>query len=102
MALAARRIANDSFVYVEAAEEGNPRKSFDINFYKAGLTLAELQPIFAPLCQRYSIAGGDLESQIAMAGTRAFSHLSGGLGRDAEDFLTVYYEIEPIWVRAGA
>ena len=33
-----------------------------------------------------------------MTGTRVFGNLTGGLGRDAEDFLTVYY-FKPIWVR---
>jgi hypothetical protein len=89
--LAAREIGNDSFVYVEAAEEGNPRKSFDLNFYKAGLRVGELQSALLSLCSRYSISAADALSQ---AGARPFGHLSGGLGRDGKDFLTVYYELE--------
>jgi hypothetical protein len=90
--LAAGRIGNDSFVYVEAAEEGNPRKSFDLNLYKARLRVDELGPALSPLARRYGVDGlEDLESK---AGAFAFGHLSGGRGRDGEDFLTVYYEIE--------
>jgi len=92
--LAARRIGADSFVYVEAAEEGNPRKSFDLNFYKAGLRVDELRPALSALAGRYALAGHSLESILAGAGERTFGHLSGGLGRQGEDFLTVYYEIE--------
>jgi hypothetical protein len=94
LALAARRMPGDSFVYVEATEEGNPRKSFDLNFYKARLTVADLSPALAPLCERYCIAREAMRRIEAQAGGRPFGHLSGGLDRDGDDFLTVYYELE--------
>jgi hypothetical protein len=97
VALAASRIARgNSFVYVEAAEDGNPRRSFDINFYKAGLRTSELLPALQGLAVRYSIGTAALRSALAGAAGRAFGHLSGGRGRDGRDFLTVYYEIEGI------
>jgi hypothetical protein len=92
--LASRQVGEDSFVYVEAAEEGNPRKSYDINFYKAGLRVAELQPALAALWRRYSIPGEPPQGIDARAAACPFGHLSGGLGRDGQDFLTVYYELE--------
>ena len=92
--LASRRVGGDSFVYVEAAEEGNPRKSFDLNLYKTRLRVAELRPVLSTLCRRYSIAADQLEQMDAQAGGRPFGHLSGGLGRDGRDFLAVYYELE--------
>jgi len=91
---AARLGANDSFVYVEAAEEGNPRRSFDLNFYKAGLRVADLRVPLSRLCEKYSIPSARLESLLGESAARPFGHLSGGLGREGEDFLTVYYEIE--------
>lgn len=97
LALAARRIGgDDSFVYVEAAEDGNPRKSFDLNFYKAGLRVRDLLPALSALCREYSIAATELERVETQAGGCAFGHLSGGLGRDGKDFLTVYYELEAL------
>ena len=92
--LAASRIGKDSFVYVEAAEEGNPRKSFDLNLYKAGLRIADLRPVLGELAAQYAIGTGQLERASSHAAARPFGHLSGGLGRDGKDFLTVYYEIE--------
>jgi hypothetical protein len=91
---AARLGANDSFVYVEAAEQGNPRRSFDLNFYKAGLRVADLRAPLSRLCERYSISSARLEALLGESAARPFGHLSGGLGREGEDFLTVYYEIE--------
>jgi hypothetical protein len=96
IALASRRIGNDSFVYVEAAEEGNPRKSFDINFYKAGLLVRDLQPVLEELWPRYRIPGSLEQAMTGKTGTCPFGHLSGGLGRDGKDFLTLYYELEGI------
>jgi hypothetical protein len=93
--LAAARIAReDSFVYVEAEEEGNPRRSFDLNLYKAGLRVADLRLPLSRLCANYSIAKAPFESLLEGCSARPFGHLSGGLGREGEDFLTVYYEIE--------
>lgn len=96
IALASRRIGNDSFVYVEAAEEGNPRKSFDINFYKAGLRVIDIAPALTALWQRYDIPGAPEQTVSAQVGACPFGHLSGGLGRDGKDFLTMYYELEGI------
>jgi hypothetical protein len=92
--LASRRIGNDSFVYVEATEEGNPRKSFDINFYKAGLRISDLQAVLGELWSRYRIPGSPGPAMAGKYGACPFGHLSGGLGRDGEDFLTIYYELE--------
>jgi len=91
---AALRVPGDSFVYVEAAEEGNPRKSFDLNLYKAGLMVRGLRPVLAPLAPSYGIAPAKLEELLERAGGRPLGHLSGGVGRDGKDFLTVYYELE--------
>jgi hypothetical protein len=95
--LAGRRLARgDSFVYVEAEEEGNPRKSFDLNLYKARLPVDALQPALAALGERYAIPAALLAQTLAPAAGTPFGHLSGGLGREGRDFLTVYYELEAL------
>jgi len=95
--LAASRIGPDnSFVYVTAAEEGNPRNSFDLNLYKAGLRVGDLYPILSDLGARYAIPSGALDALNSQIRSRPFGHLSGGVGRDGLDFLTVYYEIEAL------
>lgn len=95
--LAGRRLRpGDSFVYVEAEEEGNPRKSFDLNLYKAHLPVDALRPALAALGERYAIPAATLAQTQAPAAGRPFGHLSGGLGREGRDFLTVYYELEAL------
>ncbi len=95
--LAGRRLARgDSFVYVEAEEEGNPRKSFDLNLYKARLPVDALQPALDALGGRYAIPAVLLAQSLAPAAGTPFGHLSGGLGREGRDFLTVYYELEAL------
>jgi hypothetical protein len=93
LARAASRVSGDSFVYVEAEEEGNPRRSFDLNLYKARLRVGDLQPPLQALAERYGVTPS-LGNLMGEAGARPFGHLSGGVGRDGRDFLTVYYEIE--------
>src|SRR5687767_1071955 len=77
LALAAARVGGDSFVYVEAEEEGNPRRSFDLNFYKARLRIADLAPVLRALAKRYKIK--HLGKLIEETGHRPFGHLSGGV-----------------------
>ena len=93
-AAAGRIERGDSFVYVEASEEGNPRRSFDLNFYKAGLRVADLRNPVEALSRSYAIPAGALERALSAAAPRPFGHLSGGLDRNGRDFLTVYYELE--------
>jgi hypothetical protein len=90
--LAAQRIGEDSFVYVEAAEEGNPRRSFDLNLYKARLQVRDLEAPLAALARQYQVHAPALRRLLGLE--RPFGHLSGGRGRDGRDFVTVYYEIE--------
>lgn len=94
--LASRKLAGGPFVYVEVAEEGTQRKSFDINFYRAALRVRELRSALAELCGRHAIAEAELERVIEQSGACAFGHLSGGVGRDGADFLTVYFEVQAL------
>lgn len=92
--LAASRIPNDYFIYLEAEEENNPRKSFDINLYKANLTLHHLYPLLSKLSRCYSIPASDLDLLFDPIRTKILGHLSGGIDREGQDFLTTYYEVD--------
>lgn len=90
----ARYMDSSAFRYLEAEEKGNPRSSFDMNLYSAGIKLKELYPMLEKLCLHYSISAGELRDLLYQVGTSIVGHISGGTGRHGESFLTVYYDME--------
>jgi hypothetical protein len=94
--LAASRIVNDSFIYLEASEDNNPRRSFDINLYKANLQLKDIYPLLSKMRRHYSISSDDFDFLYDQVSTKIFGHLSGGIDREGKDFLTIYYEISAV------
>jgi hypothetical protein len=90
---AARRGAGSSLVYVEVREDDSPRKSFDINLYKARLRLGDIAPFLARMREHYSIPADQFGRLVQLAGDKLLGHLAGGLNREGKDFLTVYYEV---------
>jgi hypothetical protein len=92
ISLARQRAPNPSFLYLEVSEKGNPRCSFDINLYNAGLRLKELSSHLYKLRTHYEIAEENFSEGFADARGKLFGHLAGGVDRDGQDFCTVYYE----------
>ena len=84
------------FLYAEVAEEGTPRKSFDINLYKADLTLDDIRPDLERLQRYFCIPDPLWTPLIKRAGAQPLGHLSGGLDRASREFMTVYYETRPL------
>jgi hypothetical protein len=90
VALAAQRIPSEKMLYLDVSEEGSPRRSFDLNLYKAGLRLRDLEGSLAPVFAHYRVPReplGRLLSQL----DKPLGHVSGGLDREGRDFLTLYY-----------
>jgi hypothetical protein len=77
--------------YFEVTEENSKRKSFDINVYQANLQLEELYPLLLKMCRHYSIPSGEFHALYEPFKSKIVGHLSGGIGRDGKDFLTVYF-----------
>jgi hypothetical protein len=94
MSTVSNRVTQDKILYLEVSEENNPRRSFDINMYKAGLQLEEILPFLLNMCQHYSIPAEKFHVLYDQVKTRMFGHLSGGIDREGRDFLTVYYGVE--------
>ena len=91
---ASSRIPHHDILYLEVSEENNPRRSFDINMYRAALELRELHPFLTEMCQHYSISSETFRALYHQVKTKIFGHLSGGIDREGKDFLTVYYGVE--------
>lgn len=90
---AARQRSNAlEWMYLEANEPGLLRQSFDVNLYSAKLRLRSLAPALSAACEHFGIANAAATNWLAEAGNATLGHVSGGVGRDGQPFLTVYYE----------
>ena len=88
------RIGYGKILYLEVSEDNNPRRSFDINMYRANLRLEELHPLLLRMCRRFSIPEEGFRALFDPVRSKKFGHLSGGIDREGKEFLTVYYGIE--------
>ncbi|HWU40442.1 MAG TPA: hypothetical protein VN203_22570, partial [Candidatus Acidoferrum sp.] len=99
--LASRKVSAHNLLYLEVTEAGNPRRSFDINMYRANLKVAELHSFLGTIARQLAVPERDFHDLYESTKTQRFGHLAGGLGRDEREFFTVYYgasrfrEIEP-------
>ena len=94
---ASERISHNDIQYLEVTEESNPRKSFDINIYKAKFQLEELYPFLLKTMQYYSIPFERFRPMYERIKTKRFGHLAGGVDREGRDFLTVYFGVKYIY-----
>lgn len=94
--LASEKMSHNDIQYLEVTEEGNPRKSFDINIYKSGLRLGDLLPYLSSVLRHYAIPSDRFESLYQRIKTERFGHLAGGVDRENKDFMTVYYGVKQI------
>jgi hypothetical protein len=91
--LAATRCADGALKYVEVREANSLRVSFDLNLYAAQVRLHEIWPSLSTARQRYAIPAERFARLYDLVGDKLFGHLSGGIDRRGEEFLTVYYEV---------
>jgi hypothetical protein len=92
--LASVRVPSREVLYLEVSEEDNPRRSFDLNVYRAGLQVGELYPLLAKMWQQHSIPATKWQALYSRAAAKSLGHVAGGLDRAGRDFLTVYYGVE--------
>ncbi len=96
MEIVSKQTTHDNVYYLDVTEESSPRRSFDINMYKAGLQLKQIYPWLARTVRYYCIPSEAFHALYNPIRTKAFGHLSGGIGRAGKDFLTIYYGLEEI------
>ena len=94
--IALQRMSYRDILYLEVSEQGNPRKSFDINVYRGGLQVGELYGLLARLGQHYKLDHAEFHRFYSGIMTNRFGHISGGISREGRDFCTVYHGVEPI------
>jgi hypothetical protein len=86
--------SHDRFLYIEAADENSPRRSFDINIYKARVLLGELYPLLLTMCEHYSIDSEVFHTLYDPVRNELFGHIQGGIDKKERDFITIYYGLE--------
>jgi hypothetical protein len=95
LSLAVSKMPARHILYLEATEEGNPRRSFDLNVYPAQLSVAEAYPLLSALCRQQSVAYDAFHAVYDRIRDRTLGHLAGGLDRNGKPFFTVYYGAQP-------
>lgn len=102
--LAAGNMPHYDFLYLEVTEKDNPRRSFDINMYRANLQMRRLKPFLETIFRHYGISEDTFSQLYEKVKTRTFGHISGGIDRNGKDFLSIYYGVTEvsIEVRTGA
>lgn len=92
--LAAARVDPARLQYLEVGEEGNARRSCDLNLYDAGLTVRDAQAPLARLREHFALRAGQYQALYDQVRARTFGHFACGLHRDGAPFATVYYGVE--------
>ena len=91
---AAARVPHQDIFYLEATEDGNPRRSFDINMYRAKLRMEQLDAILDRLRRHYDLPAEPFRALAEDMRASIFGHISGGIDRAGKDFFTVYHGVE--------
>jgi len=89
---AAQREPGASMLYLEVSEQDNPRSSFDINLYKSGMRLADAAAQLRQAGAFFQLPPASMEGQLQLLGPCLLGHLSSGLDRHGQPFLSVYAE----------
>jgi len=94
IAKSANSIPEDEMLMLEVSEEGNSRHSFDLKLYDAEWTLASIAPELMKLFDYFQVSRELLGSLIEEHSRKILGHLSGGIGRDNREFITLYFGVE--------
>jgi hypothetical protein len=79
---------------MEVEEPGNPRRSLDLNVYDAELRLDQIAGLIEAAMRDFAVPQSRALAVFGRAWDLALGHLSAGIGRDGEEFVTIYYGIE--------
>jgi len=94
LARASGRIDAGELFLMEVAEPDNPRRSYDLNVYKADLHLGDIADLLEVLAAELSVPQASIRALLDERGELDLGHLSGGRARDGQEFVTVYYGVE--------
>ncbi len=79
---------------LEVAEENNQRRSWDINVYNGGLRVGQALDLIDAARAEFRVSPAAASAVFDANADRTLGHLSGGLGRDGQEFATIYFGVE--------
>ncbi len=89
--LALERLSAQEIQYLEVLEPGNPRRSFDMNIYDAGLKVVDLEPALRRLCRHLKIPPSAFDPVYKHVSSNHLGHVAGGVHRSGKPFFTIYH-----------
>ena len=91
-----KRAPTAGLLYEEVSEAGNPRRSWDVNLYKTGLRVGDAATELAAMGRHFGLDEAAVADALAPLQDRLLGHLSGGLDRRGQEFVSVYAELQPL------
>lgn len=89
--MATKRTSPQNLQFLEVVEAGNERRSFDINFYRARLTMADVRAAFETACAIHRQPFETWIKRWPEICAERFGHLAGGVDRSGRSFMTFYF-----------
>ena len=84
----------DKIMMLDVTELDNPRQSFDLNLYDLELPLESVSGLAPILSQTYGIPLSTLTHFFTRNAHVLLGHLSAGVSRSGQSFLTLYFAVE--------
>jgi tryptophan halogenase len=94
LARACARVEAEKLFLMQVEEPDNVRCSCDLNLYQADFHLRDIADVLSTLGGELAVPRDRMAALIARCGSLALGHIAGGRGRDATEFVTVYYGVE--------
>ncbi|WP_415893302.1 hypothetical protein ACMXYN_02225 [Neptuniibacter sp. PT8_73] len=79
---------------LDVSEPESVRRSFDINLYDFSLRIGELTDLLKELFQCFVIPSESVDLFLEQNYDRVLGHVSGGINRMGEPFITLYFGVE--------
>jgi tryptophan halogenase len=88
---AAGKAVEEKFLFLGVGEDNTSRNSFDINIYGADMKIKEITGDLLGLFRFYAVAEDESKALLESIQDQAVGHIAGGVGRDGQSFVTLYY-----------
>ena len=79
------------WTWLVVQEPASPRRSYDLNLYSAELTLKDVAPAIDQTAQGFGIDPAQVSAWLETFGHQTLGHVSGGISRNGQSFVTVYH-----------